>query len=227
MNTTYTVEQAAAAFREGKTVTYTRGGGTPVFLQEIKAGNPKGQPSYGFASRIGNADHAFITKSPEASIREALGQGTREIQVAESMLLGTVTMFPLTSGIVSEATAEAAPFVPLGPNVTRKGKPVRVIATDLKHNQFPVVYVHVDEQDEGAYEHTPVAVNAHGSYLNDPGMPHDHDLVGHLPPEAVKPLEVWIKVYSSGKHPVITGTMCHEKPTDDERGYRLFREVLP
>jgi hypothetical protein len=176
-------------------------------------GSGKTQLAYYLATLLGK--NPFVPRgipAPEIGIRDT--EGTRHM---------TIEIVRETEPVKPEL-----PKVTLGDNVTRKGKPVRVIATDLKHNQFPVVYVHVNEQDEGAYEHTPIAVNAHGSYLNDSGMPHDRDLVGHLPPEPVQPLELWVKVYGMHQNTILTDNVSRVKPADgDERGFRHFREVLP
>lgn len=111
-------------------------------------------------------------------------------------------------------------LVPLGPNVTRNGREVRVICTDVKNATRPVRYLIVDPAQGKEIVRS---CDKYGLHYIDK-TPSNNDLVGHLPPEPVKPLEVWIKTTSG----VARDSLCILKPADaDERGYRLFREVLP
>lgn len=63
-------------------------------------------------------------------------------------------------------------------------------------------------------------------------MPHDYDLVGHLPPESVKPRMIWVVSRKVAGFPEVLEIPFegHEKARallPDKAGYRLFREVLP
>lgn len=105
-------------------------------------------------------------------------------------------------------------LVPLGPNVTRDGRKVRVICNDLVGASRPVIAA-VEIRNTPNSEVTSYHF-ANGTVHLD-GTPSPSDLVGHLPP---KPREVWIAGLSST---LITWEM--DNPKDGK--HVLFREVLP
>lgn len=123
------------------------------------------------------------------------------------------------------APQPAAPvLVPLGANVTRDGREARVLCIDrvCPGNAYPVLAI--------------IRVNANEEisrvFYSDGRMleegEHPLDLVGHLPPEPVKPREFWINQYNLEDDTVHPSRQSAE---DGSAPYRTecihVREVLP
>lgn len=103
-------------------------------------------------------------------------------------------------------------LVPLGPNVTRDGRKVRVICNDREGGNPVIALFKRDSASEATSYHF-----ADGT-VNLDGTPSPSDLVGHLPP---KPREWTIFRNHDGEPQIRSG------PTPASGEYVHVREVLP
>jgi hypothetical protein len=212
-----TIENLVAAYAAGKIIRYSTSTGFSELIC-CKRDYPQGNPRYGFRHSSHQTEGkplAFLTRSPEESIRAALttprtGGSLRKLEIW---------------GKISETVSppQPVPLVPLGENVTRDGRKVRVICNDrvCPGNVYPVtalVLLNANEEISKVF-------HADGKLLAESEGP--LDLVGHLPPEPAKPREFWINHYSNG-------STAHPTPDSADKGQggeRIecihVREVLP
>ena len=172
---TPTIEDLVAAYAAGKSIRYqTETGFSELTTQ--KAGYPKGNPSYGFrhsSHQTEGKSLAFLTSSPEQSIRRALseprpGLGFRTLEIWDK--------------VAETSAAPPAPqTIPLGKNVTRSGLRARVLANDYQQADRPVVaLVQIATGSRAEKLHIYQVDGLHWQNR-------ELDLVGHLPSEIKAP----------------------------------------
>lgn len=204
---------AAVEFHKGERIAYlTNGQGKLAILRTVKAGYPEGEPRYAFfyEDRSTGPDNGkFLHFSAAGAIREAVKAG-RRVFVQELVPVAEVR----ESGEVPPEDPKPV-LVPLGDNVTRDGRKVRVICNDRKDHDglhtFSVVALVTEKNGHELFE----AFYWDGRALDDRAM----DLVGHLPPEPPKPRELWLSPFG-GYCMADEGKPIHPDST-------LFREVDP
>lgn len=184
-----------------------------VLLQDIAAGG------YAFEAEP-MCGHSLPRSKRMASIKEAvedeLSKGGRVFRTIGDEKVEVVVD---SSGREAAEQAAGLTVVPLGPNRTRDGREVRVIANDLKNPRFPVCYVEITDDVE---QENARFVSATGSYLNLETQPHGLDLIGHLPPEPPKPREIWVAPFTN-EYPVQERLVHLRKSGNPD--YIHFREV--
>jgi hypothetical protein len=122
------------------------------------------------------------------------------------------------------APQPAAPLVPLGENVTRDGRKARVLCNDLAGHGKRVIAAVESRNQTGEV----TSFHYEDGRVNLDGTPESGDLVGHLPPEPVKPREFWINGYECRP-----GAIHHDKEAADRMAGQdrteciHVREVLP
>jgi hypothetical protein len=123
-----------------------------------------------------------------------------KILITHALLRGQPIECDVKTEEVQETNLPPAPaVVPLGPNRTRDGQEVRVICNDRNHRLFKPVMALVATgkgEETRSYELT-------GRY--DKARETPVDLVGHLPPEPVKPKEYRLEVSGDGETFVRSG----------------------
>jgi hypothetical protein len=118
---------------------------------------------------------------------------------------------------------QPVPLVPLGENVTRDGRKVRVICNDrvCPGNVYPVTAMVL----LNANEEIPKVFHADGKLSAESEGP--LDLVGHLPPEPAKPREFWLITPDDGDVAVYGVPQTCAGTLEPHPNQVHFREVLP
>lgn len=154
------------------------------------------------------------------SLQPGVESATR-FQNLDTLVDRDIKAFPSRGEFVEDLPAlPPPPAVPLGDNVTRDGRKVRVICTDVHGTRRKVRYLVTREGKEIVR-----SCDSFGRHNID-GSPSKNDLVGHLPPEPKGLTEFWAKIDT--KYPAQAILVMRDKPQDAaSRGYRFFREVTP
>ena len=203
---TFSIQEAADAFRAGKRIEGKTHIGNDFALREVAF---KGKKQYRFRNPQNSDGHEpgpLCFDTPEDALKYAARKLPHiTLSVIDPVRLGTI-------GTVSLP----APLVPLGPNKTRDGREARVICIDCQSDTHkPVIALVRSPQghDELYGYEANGRVNDRSEELRD--------LVGHLPPEPPEPREWRITRNLAGEPKIRSG------PTPNKGESVHVREVLP